>query len=68
MPILLFTPKLKPLHFENGVVLESGKIGIAKDILYEMDKVRENQSLIHVSKFLNIERYLQKLRKFREDK
>jgi hypothetical protein len=26
-----------------------GKIGIVKNFLYEMDKARENQSLIHLS-------------------
>jgi hypothetical protein len=30
MPILLLTLKLKPLYFENGVVLESGKNGQSK--------------------------------------
>jgi hypothetical protein len=55
MPILPMTPKLH--HFQNNVVfvLESGvKLAFYYDFLYGMGKVRENQTLIHLSEILNV--------------
>ena len=37
-------------RFGNGVVLELGKISIAENFLCGKGKVRENQTLIHLSK------------------
>jgi hypothetical protein len=50
MPILLLTQKLKLESFWERCSFEvKGKIGIAKDFLYGRGKVRDNQSLIHLS-------------------
>ena len=50
MPILLITSKLKLRRFMNNIILESGvKLTLQKIFCTKRGKVRENQSLIHLS-------------------
>jgi hypothetical protein len=67
IPILLLTLKLKPYRFGIGVVLESG-VKLAFSVQNEQSEKKKPKFNTLKGEFLNIRKYLQKLRKFRKSK